>query len=223
MMGPTHRAGAVFLSFPAVIPVLKLTQMSYNDSIAIMLFVSGSLLTSRLPDIDIPSSGVSKRLWPISWILSVIHSFFIFCHKLTKRKFRLLGRICRITGHRGLSHTFFMWGLFCLSLIVFSALPSHYLSIPDFIQKYIDILFIGMGFGYLTHLFLDYFSGSLHLFEPFSSKKSGKRLLFTNSPKEKNLCIFFKRADMILCSCILFLFVYQIATVAAIWLKNLLS
>lgn len=198
MMGKTHRAGAVLLAFPMLLPVFNLTGTSPTDAVAISLFLGGSLLTSRLPDVDIPNSSVARRLWLVSWILSVLHAFFQFLHVLTMRKFKWLRRITRASGHRGISHTLFFWISFCLILTGIYTLLGILLPLSDVLLQKLLIFFFGLEFGYLTHLLLDYFSGSLRLFEPFSDKKCGKRIIPTNSIREKLLRILFLIADVFL-------------------------
>lgn len=198
MMGKTHRTGAVFLAFPMLVPVLKFTGASPDDAAAVSLFLVGSLLTSRLPDVDEPNSSVGRRLWPISWILSVLHAFFQFFHVLTMRKFKWLRRMTRASGHRGISHTFFFWILFCLVLTGLYSLLGSLLPLSDFLLQKLLLFFLGMEFGYLTHLLLDYFSGSLRPYEPFSDKKCGKNIIPTNSRRENLLRKLLFIADIFL-------------------------
>lgn len=198
MMGKTHRAGAVLLAFPALLPVLKFTGASPTDAVAISLFLGGSLLTSRLPDIDQTQSGVGRKLWLFSWLISVIHAFFQFIYVLTMKKLKWLKRLTRASGHRGISHTLFSWILLCLALTGIYRLLICRLPLSDLQNQWIIIFFIGLGFGYLTHLILDYFSGTLRPFEPFSSKKCGTRVIPTNSKRENTLRNLFLIADVIL-------------------------
>lgn len=198
MMGKTHRAGAVFLAFPVLLPVLKLTNTSPTDAAAISLFLGGTLLTSRLPDVDQTYSGVGRKLWLISWIIAVIHAFFQFIYVLTMQKIKWLKRLTKASGHRGISHTLFSWILFCLALTGIYRFLIRKLPLSSLHIKWLLLLFIGMGFGYLTHLILDYFSGSLRPFEPFSSKRCGTRIIPTNSKREDTLRNLFLIADVLL-------------------------
>ena len=198
MMGKTHRAGAVLLAFPILLPVFNLTGTSPTDAAAVSLFLGGSLLTSRLPDIDIPNSGIARKLWLVSWIFSVLHAFFQFLYVLTMRKFKWLKRITRASGHRGITHSLFFWILFGLMLTGIYTLVETLLPLSEFLLQKLLIFFIGLEFGYLSHLLLDYFSGSLRLLEPFSNKKYGRRIIPTNSTKEKFLRTLFLIADIFL-------------------------
>lgn len=198
MMGKTHRVGAVLLAFPALLPVLKFTEASPTDAVAISLFLGGSLLTSRLPDVDQTYSGVGRKLWLISWIISVIHAFFQFIYILTMQKLKWLKRLTKASGHRGISHTFFSWILFCLALAGIYRFLNHRFLFSDLHMQWLMIFFLGLGFGYLTHLILDYFSGTLRPFEPFSSKKCGTRVIPTNSKRENTLRNLFLIADVLL-------------------------
>ncbi len=198
MMGKTHRAGAVLLAFPVLLPVLKLTNTSPTDAAAISLFLGGTLLTSRLPDVDQTYSGVGRKLWLISWIIAVIHAFFQFIYVLTMQKIKWLKRLTKASGHRGISHTLFSWILFCLALTGIYRFLIRKLPLSSLHIKWLLLLFIGMGFGYLTHLILDYFSGSLRPFEPFSSKRCGTRIIPTNSKREDTLRNLFLIADVLL-------------------------
>ncbi len=198
MMGKTHRAGAVLLAFPMLFPVFKLTNASPTDAAAISLFLAGSFLTSRLPDVDQTYSGVGRKLWIVSWIIAVFHAFFQFIYVLTMQKLKWLKRLTKASGHRGISHTLFIWVLFCLVLTGIYRILANQLPLSDLHTQWLQIFFIGMGFGYLTHLILDYFSGSLRPFKPFSSKKCGTRVIPTNSKRENMLRNLFFLADILL-------------------------
>ena len=198
MMGKTHRAGAVLLAFPMLFPVLKFTSTSPTDAVAISLFLGGSLLTSRLPDVDQTYSGVGRKLWLISWIIAVFHAFFQFIYVLTLQKLKWLKRLTKASGHRGMSHTFFIWILFCLALTGIYRIVVSRLPLSDLHIQWTLIFFIGMGFGYLKYLILDYFSGSLRLFEQFSKKRCGTRVIPTNSKREDILRNLFLVADVLL-------------------------
>ena len=190
--------GFVNLAFPVLLPVLKLTNTSPTDAAAISLFLGGTLLTSRLPDVDQTYSGVGRKLWLISWIIAVIHAFFQFIYVLTMQKIKWLKRLTKASGHRGISHTLFSWILFCLALTGIYRFLIRKLPLSSLHIKWLLLLFIGMGFGYLTHLILDYFSGSLRPFEPFSSKRCGTRIIPTNSKREDTLRNLFLIADVLL-------------------------
>lgn len=198
MMGKTHRAGAVLLAFPMLFPVLKLTNASPTDAVAISLFLGGSFLTSRLPDVDQTYSGVGRKLWLVSWLIAVLHAFFQFIYVLTMQKLKWLKRLTKASGHRGISHTLFTWILFCLALAGIYRLSVNHLSLSDLHTQWLLLFLLGMGFGYLTHLILDYFSGSLRPFEPFSSKRCGTRIIPTNSKRENMLRNLFFIADVVL-------------------------
>lgn len=198
MMGKTHRAGAVLLAFPVLFPVLNFTNASPTDAVAISLFLGGSLLTSRLPDIDLPNSGVGRNLWFITWIISVIRAFFQFVYVLTMQKLKWLKRLAKASGHRGISHTFFSWIFLCLALEGFYRFLNRQISFSALHRQWLALFFFGLGFGYLTHLILDYFSGTLHPFEPFFRKKCGIRVIPTDSKREEILRNLFLAADIIL-------------------------
>jgi len=183
-MGKTHRVGAVFLAFPMILPVFHLTGTSSTDAAAITFFLGGSLLAARLPDLDHPCSAVSRKLWLISWLISVFHAFCQFIYVLTMRKLKFLKRLTRASGHRGISHTFFFWILFCLMLAGIYSLLGNLLPRNDFISHKLLLFFFGLAFGYLTHLLLDFISGTLRPYEPFSNRKCGKKIIPTNSKQE---------------------------------------
>src|SRR5690349_13307896 len=94
-------------------------------------YLSGIALGSLLPDIDEPRSFIGKKSLGISEVIN--------------QKY----------GHRGLTHSLFIWAIITIILLL---IPNHF--------------FIGLSLGYLFHIAGDYFSKSgLPLLLPFNTKR----------------------------------------------------
>ncbi|PZT49032.1 hypothetical protein B6S12_00085 [Helicobacter valdiviensis] len=130
MLGKTHIAFSLSLS--------SLSALAYNhfyaplDSILLWQFYIGVSFGAILPDIDEPNSLLGKKTFFISHILKIL------------------------TGHRGLTHSFFFVSLFFALTFL----------IPNF-----ETLMIGITLGIFLHLLGDMMTPSgVPILLPFSQK-----------------------------------------------------
>lgn len=109
-------------------------------------YMSGIAIGSLLPDIDEPNSFIGKKSLGLAHIIN--------------KKY----------GHRGMTHSLFVWAVLTIILLL---IPNNF--------------FFGISLGYLFHIIGDYFSKSgVPLFLPFNTKRK-KFPLFTyktSSPEE---------------------------------------
>ena len=127
MNGFTHKVGGICSG------VVTASLLNIQDPKAFGIVVVSSAIGSLFPDIDEPNSTVGKKVKPVSWSIK------------------------KIFGHRGIIHT----PIFC-ALIVGLLYFLHTKFAPCWIAKinyeefpWMLYINIGIGIGYISHLFLD--------------------------------------------------------------------
>ncbi|ABO67075.1 MULTISPECIES: metal-dependent hydrolase [Geobacillus] len=111
-------------------------------------YTAGLVIGSLLPDIDEPSSYVGRR------------------------SFGVASKVKEAFGHRGMTHSFIVWGV--LAALVWRDSSSPFAA--------------GIVLGYLFHIIEDFFSvQGVPLFWPFSSKRWKVPLYRTGKGMEKVL------------------------------------
>lgn len=152
MMGVSHEIGAamicVYLS-PVVVNLSGATS-DKDKMIATNLFAAGAMVGALLPDADTPQSTLGRILFPIAWPIYLIRWLI--------KTFYRSKYVDMILGHRGITHYPSFWMVLLIPLMIF--------SVP-----FTRMLCIGLFFGVLSHLILDYIAGGLRLLMPFSKKK----------------------------------------------------
>lgn len=120
--------------------------------------IIGGAIGGLLPDTDLPTSKLGRKIYPISWLIN------------------------KMFGHRGFTHS-----ILCAILVsVMFYLPVIYY--PDILGITYRQIVIGISAGYISHLLLDMSTTSgVPLLHPFTKKsyrisklKTGKHDLFVS-------------------------------------------
>lgn len=152
MNGHTHQVGAI-LSASILLPTV-IQNESLASSLKGAIFLGGALIGGLLPDADMQNSTMGKRIYPVAWpmylLRSVLRLVAVFIPKFKA--------FTKTLGHRGISHSPFLW--------IVVLLPACILS-----NGSLRVFFLGMALGVLSHLLLDIISGGIPLLLPFSSKR----------------------------------------------------
>lgn len=133
----THALGGLLFGVTTM-PFLSIPLFSVEG----VIWLSGSVLGSLLPDIDHPNSYIGKRLKPLSFAIN------------------------KTFGHRGITHTLLF--VFLISFLFW--LLSLFL-IPSSLTFLFYSFFVGCVIGIVSHLVLDMSTKSgVPLFYPISKK-----------------------------------------------------
>lgn len=147
--------------------ILTILVFSYlKDEPNFVLLLSGGILGSIIPDIDSPSSALSKQLPFISKPWSFIRK------KSKKHKFKTAGNILE---HRGITHTFLFITLLWCFFSIFELLSNPFIT--------------GLLLGILSHILTDMLNDKgVPLLVPIYSKRIRIAKITTGKGIEK---IFF--------------------------------
>jgi inner membrane protein len=119
------------------------TSLSFTVS-----YTAGIVVGSLLPDIDEPTSYVGRRSFGVS------------------------NKVKEAFGHRGMTHSLFVWGIIALVVMWESS----------------SLFAVGFALGYLFHILEDFFSvQGVPLFWPFTTKRFKIPLYRTGNIVEKAL------------------------------------
>lgn len=141
MNGKTHKIGGVCAGIITTSMILEPTY-SFEKLLIGGFLIGGSILGSLMPDIDLPSSTVGKRVKPISYL---IHQFF---------------------GHRGITHTPILHILCSIFLLMLGQ------GLTGIIRLIYLSFVIGLFAGGVSHIILDAMTvKGVPLLYPFTKKK----------------------------------------------------
>lgn len=148
MTATSHRIGALAATATTI-------YMCGNTSVPVIAcYTAGAWIGSLFPDADIPYSKIGRRylsiLWPFYIVQYLIHLFAP--RSYVDKTFR----------HRGALHSPMIW--ICIFLVFNFIFSKWNTMIPVFLLR-------GVMIGIISHLLLDYISGGIPLFLPFSTKK----------------------------------------------------
>ena len=135
-----HKIGGICAGVIACTVMMK-APITFDKCLLSSALLVGSILGSRIPDIDHPDSKIGRKFKLLSWGVS------------------------KIFGHRGFTHTLLCTMLFSVLLFFCTAFLNGYL------QVIYSQFVIGITVGYLSHLVLDCMTKSgVPLLYPFTTK-----------------------------------------------------
>lgn len=161
MQGHTHEiaalAAAVY-TVPLIINEIPSITSEHTILIKCFIFVGASAIGGLLPDADMPTSTIGHKLLPLMWPAYLLRSFL----RLMSYMYKPLKKVVKTLGHRGISHTPFLW--FVLTAPIYLFIPIPYREVGR-------TLVTGIITGIISHLGLDFISGGIPLFFPVSLKR----------------------------------------------------
>jgi len=141
MNGKTHKIGGVCAGIIATSMLIE-APYSFDKILIGGVLIGGSIIGSLMPDIDLPSSTVGKKVKPLSYL---IHQIF---------------------GHRGITHTPILHIICSIFLLLLGG------SLTGIIRLIYLGFVMGLFVGGISHIILDSMTvKGLPLFYPFTKKK----------------------------------------------------
>lgn len=141
MNGKTHKIGGLCAGIIATSMIIE-APYSFEKLFIGGVLIGGSVLGSLMPDIDLPSSTVGKRVKPISYLIN------------------------QIFGHRGITHTPILHIICSIFLLILGG------GLTGFIKLTYLSFVIGLFVGGVSHLVLDAMTvKGIPFLYPFSKKR----------------------------------------------------
>ncbi len=153
MLGNTHKIAGLCAGFW----ITDLLEISiFQNPYEYCGIIAASVLGSLLPDADMPNSTIGRELYVAFLPIYLIRSLSRFLSLFIKKA----STVSRSLSHRGLSHSPLLW---IIILFALKAVPWLNIHMPWLAASLVT--------GAFTHLILDYFTGGIPLFAPFSLKR----------------------------------------------------
>lgn len=173
MTGKIHKLGGVMAG-------MAFSKLYGADATLTAIILAGAVTGSLLPDIDHPRSTISKKLWMISWPLSIMRWGVKRLSSVLPRKEQQ--KINCIVGHRGITHSL----LSCISVACGMSIVGAVLhSCLEGYFSYYLCLVSSIVLGMFSHLMLDMLSNGVPLFCPFNNRRIGVKWIKTGSLVEE--------------------------------------
>lgn len=179
MLSRTHSAVGLLCGTALITagPQYIFNQSTGLNLVCLGLSVGAVTLGAKIPDIDTPYSSISRALWfialPIQIIRLLILLISFICPKPIKK---ILQSIDESTDHRGITHSFISWCIFCVGYYIAYNIILHRCDAQTAHVWAVASFFLSVG--YLSHLVTDFVSGNgIPLFCPISNKRFGTKQL----------------------------------------------
>ncbi len=187
MTGKTHLLGGLLITTGASLVMVSLNPGNISYYFAMIPLVVGGELGAYLPDIDHPSSHISRKLPFISSLFrkdrrkkwEVAHD-----ESLTDEEREVAELAYQDASHRGRTHYLLPWAIvLVIGLICFIVGKI----INNIVLLAIGIFLLGVFAGALSHLLLDMISGQVPILAPFVRTEVGVRIFKTGGNLERIL------------------------------------
>jgi inner membrane protein len=187
MTGKTHLLGGLLFTTGASLVMVAITKGSINSYLAMIPLVAGGELGAYLPDIDHPSSHISRRL---PFIASLFRDDrrkkWKAAHddNLTEEEKAAAELAYEEASHRGRTHYLLPWAVvLAIGLVAFLVGKL----INNVAVLGVAIFLLGVFAGALSHLLLDMISGQVPILAPFIRTEVGVRIFKTGGNLERIL------------------------------------